>query len=70
MKRVVSDVQALLGAFEDAETVPDEHLLWDEYGSVAGGRNWSAESKDIRTLHEEGYLSISGPLVPEPLVDW
>jgi len=70
MKRVVRDVQALLRASGDAENSPDEHLLWDESGSVAGGRDWSAEYDDLRTLQEVGYLSISGPVVPEPVVDW
>jgi len=70
MKRVVADVQRLLSVADDAETQTDEHLLWDESGDVAGGKDWSAEYADLRALQEEGYLAISGPVVPDVAVEW
>lgn len=71
MKRVVRDIQTLLQASVDSENQTDEHLLWDESGTVSGGRDWSTEHEDLKILEKTGYLAISGPVIPEPVtVDW
>lgn len=65
MQRVVADIQALLRDPNDAEQASDANLLWDEGGSVAGGRDWSTEFDVLTALERNGYVSITGPEVPE-----
>lgn len=67
LKRVVADIQDLLGA-DPSGSERDVHLLWDErQGAVEGGRDWS----DVTSrLKEDGFVSISGPELAEQQVDW
>jgi len=68
MRRVVRDIHILLigpsGVIDETEA----NRLWDERrDSVGGGRNYSSERFDdeVMMLEREGYMSLSGPEIPE-----
>lgn len=67
MQRVVSDIQKLIMGDQPVGD-GDVTRLWDDaLGTVEGGRDWSAE---LGALHDDGFVSISGPDLPDPRVDW
>lgn len=63
MQNVVRDVISLLGD-GTKPSVSDTNELWDEkLGTVDGGTNWSDDA--IEELLSNGFLSLSGPELPE-----
>jgi CRISPR-associated protein Cas1 len=69
MIRVVQDIKNLLLGDGNDTTDQDAHELWDDkLGSVPGGVNWANEYAD--SLDESTLLSVIGPDLNEPKVDW
>ena len=72
MQRVTRDVVTLLRDGIEDLSEAEINQLWDENGTVVnGGRNYSStervrpEDSDSQALVEDGYLSLSGPEIPE-----
>jgi len=67
MQRVVRDIIHLLGGGDVKEG--EINQLWDENSTVDGGANYartdSVGSQEVRTLQQDGYLTISGPTIAE-----
>ncbi|MCI1749286.1 MAG: type I-E CRISPR-associated endonuclease Cas1e [Acidipropionibacterium sp.] len=70
MSRIVKDVMELLmGEFIEPETEDHRELWAGKDATIRGGRNWGLDGEDIDELLSGGYLSVSGPEIPEQ-VDW
>jgi len=57
--RIISDIKALLTDGEEQPDV-DEHLLFDDQGTVPGGINWASQMTDDWD-DETSFIGVSGP---------
>lgn len=70
MPRIVKDLMDLLmGEFVEPETVDHRELWAGDQELVQGGHNWGLDDADVNEVLSGGYLTVSGPEVPEE-VPW
>lgn len=69
MQRVVRDIHALLMSDVETSVNGEVNRIWDDDGTVSGGVNYSGmdgvDGEELRILHHDGYLTISGPVIAE-----
>ncbi len=70
MSRIVKDIMDLLmGEFIEPETEDNRELWAGKDAAVRSGHNWGLDADDIDDLLSGGYLSVSGPEIPDQ-ADW